>query len=76
MRHLVQRLGALPLLVPLIERLKLCSSTATATWVNILVLAFQDGSRLHHLTSLAPPQAVILEVLGFPPAERYVTGDH
>ncbi len=42
--------------------------------VSILVLAFQDGSTLRRLTGLAPPLAMTLEALGFPPAERYVTG--
>ncbi|MCL4394669.1 MAG: hypothetical protein M1482_07685 [Chloroflexi bacterium] len=42
--------------------------------VSILVLAFQDGSTLRRLSGLAPPLPTILEALGFPPAERYVTG--
>jgi transposase len=42
--------------------------------LGILVLAFHDGSSLRRLVGLAPPLAAILEVLGFPPAERYVTG--
>jgi hypothetical protein len=41
--------------------------------VSILVLGFQDGSSLRRLTGLAPPLTTILDALGFPPAERYVT---
>lgn len=41
--------------------------------VNILALAFRDGSSLRRVTGLAPPLAAILQDLGFPPAERYVT---
>jgi len=42
--------------------------------IGILVLAFQDGSTLRRLTGLAPPLAAILQALGFPSAQRYVTG--
>lgn len=43
------------------------------TTVSVLVLLFQDGSTLRRVTGLAPPLAAILQTLGFPPAERYVT---
>lgn len=43
------------------------------TSVSVLVLLFQDGSTLRRVTGLAPPLAAILQTLGFPPAERYVT---
>lgn len=43
--------------------------------LSVLVLVFQDGSALRYVTGLAPPLATILQLLSFPPAERYVT-DH
>lgn len=39
--------------------------------LSILALAFRDGSTLRRVTGLDPPQAAILEALGFPPAECY-----
>ena len=39
--------------------------------LSILALTFRDGSTLRRVTGLDPPQAAILEALGFPPAERY-----
>ncbi len=42
--------------------------------LSVLVLIFRDHSRLQQLVGLAPPLATILEALGFPPAERYLSG--
>jgi transposase len=42
--------------------------------LGILVLAFHDGSSLRRVVGLAPPLAAILEAVGFPPVECYVTG--
>lgn len=39
----------------------------------MLVLVFQDGSVLHRLTGLSPPLADILQLWGFPLADRYLT---
>jgi hypothetical protein len=41
--------------------------------LSILALVLRDGSILRRVTGLAPPLAAILQDLGFPPAERYVT---
>lgn len=41
--------------------------------VAVMVLVFGDGSTLRWLSGLSPPLAAILEGLGLPPAERYVT---
>jgi len=39
--------------------------------LRVLVLAFQDGSRIRHVTGLDPPEADLLRALGWPPATRY-----
>src|SRR5262249_38972078 len=39
--------------------------------LSILALTFHDGSSLRRVSGLDPPQAAILEALGFPPAECY-----
>jgi len=41
--------------------------------VRVPVLAFQDGGTLRRVTGLAPPVTAILQALGVPPAERYVS---
>jgi len=41
--------------------------------VSVIVLAFQDASSLRRLTGLAPPSVAILQALGFPPCDCYVT---
>jgi transposase len=41
--------------------------------LSVLALVFQDGSVLRRLAGLSPPLAAILQILGFPPADRYLT---
>jgi transposase len=41
--------------------------------VAVLVLVFADGSSLRRLSGLSPPLVAILQELGLPPAQRYVT---
>jgi len=41
--------------------------------LTVLVLVFGDGSVLRRLAGLSPPLADILQSLGFPPADRYLT---
>jgi transposase len=38
----------------------------------VVVLLLHDGSRLRHLTGLAPPLTTLLQTLGWPSADRYV----
>lgn len=46
---------------------------AQFTALSVVVLVFQDGSHLRRLAGLAPPLAHLLQHLGFPPANRYLT---
>jgi hypothetical protein len=39
--------------------------------LRVLVLSFQDGSRIRRVTGLDPPEAELLRTLGWPPATRY-----
>jgi transposase len=39
----------------------------------VVALVFADGSTLRRLSGLSPPLAAILQELGLPPAQRYVT---
>jgi hypothetical protein len=39
--------------------------------LRVLVLYFQDGSRIRRVTGLDPPEAELLRALGWPPATRY-----
>jgi transposase len=39
--------------------------------LRVLVLAFQDGSRIRHVTGLDPPEVELLRALGWPPATHY-----
>lgn len=41
--------------------------------LGVVVLAFRDGSVLRRLAGLSPPLADILQRLGFPAADRYLT---
>jgi hypothetical protein len=41
--------------------------------LSILTLVFQDQSRLRRFTGLAPPLVDILQILGFPPADHYLS---
>lgn len=41
--------------------------------LTVLTLVFQDGSVLRRLSGLSPLLAHILQILGFPPADRYLT---
>jgi transposase len=41
--------------------------------VSVLVLVFRDGSCLRRLAGLSPPLAAILQALGLPSADRYLT---
>jgi transposase len=46
---------------------------ATFASLAVVTLVFADGSTLRRLSGLSPPLATILEDLGLPPAQRYVT---
>jgi transposase len=39
--------------------------------LRVLVLSFQDGSRIRRVTGLDPPEAELLRALGWPPAMGY-----
>jgi hypothetical protein len=39
--------------------------------LRVLVLSFLDGSRSRRVTGLDPPEAELLQALGWPPASRY-----
>lgn len=39
--------------------------------LRVLILYFQDGSRIRRVTGLDPPEAELLRALGWPPATRY-----
>lgn len=41
--------------------------------VTVVILVFQDGSRLRRLAGLSPPLADLLQALGLPSADRYLT---
>jgi hypothetical protein len=41
--------------------------------LSVLVLVFRDGSCLRRLAGLSPPLADLLQALGVPPADRYLT---
>lgn len=43
--------------------------------LTVLILVFQDGSHLRRLAGLSPPLITLLQALGLPPADRYLT-DH
>jgi hypothetical protein len=46
---------------------------ATFASLAVMTLVFADGSTLRRLSGLSPPLATILDDLGLPPAQRYVT---